>query len=402
MSQTPKTPERPVSLSKKREIFETQIKDSPKKQKKSRSSQESSSSSSPPPPVSQNEEKEEDNEKSKFPIPFKQYPTLQHGKYTKEELRSVIKERGYCVITSVLEEEAVEMRKKQLFDAYASIYDGSDEKKTPLGFDLNDPATLSKGNTPPFKGTGIVNVDKVCSLLTLQEMRLDERLGDVFKKYYDVSDLNLLAKSNDRWGAMLPNNARTELEPHVDANATDCLEKAIQEDMLQGLVVLQGGSQEDQGFVIYSGIQDTDPVWKEIAKTAKDQDWCPIPKEFRENIGQGYVINAPPGSMIVWKSTAVHGNTSGAGKKTKVGRIVVYISMYPWDRILDENKDVLERSIVEKTTLGHNVLRPAQQTTGAASTRAKTKLQWEFKSDLLTNYSSVEDLPQGLRRPKKS
>lgn len=331
-----------------------------------------------------------------YPQPMQHPPTLQHGHYTTEELRALVKKHDFCIVENVLPNVAE--HRKELVAAYASIYDDATVEKQPLGFDLENPETLTKGNTPPFKGSGVVVAEGACGLKVHEKVRLDENVAEVFKHYYSIDDSRLLAKSNDRFGVFLPNNSRSQLDPHIDANVTRP-DTAISEDILQGFVVLQQGTQPNQGFVIYPGHASRMRQWntslEQYEETTHDRDWFVIPESVRDRIGSGFVINPPAGSMVVWRSTAVHGNTNG-GRTTTVGRIVLYVAMYPWALIDDRQKMALERAIVGRTTLGHCLLRATPQKTGA--TQYGPKLKWRFGAEHLTEYKSIGDLPEGRRR----
>ncbi len=102
--------------------------------------------------------------------------------------------------------------------------------------------------------------------------------------------------------------------------------------------------------------------------------------------------------MVVWLSTAVHANTNGKGKKTQVGRVVAYVAKYPWNRISEKASKLIERAMLQKITLGHNVLRPSFQKTSGAL-RFAPKIDWTFGAEHLTNYVAVEDIPAALRCP---
>jgi len=321
-------------------------------------------------------------------------PKLHHANYTAAELRAMVAENGFAVIEGVLDDADALAYCNDLFAAYASIYDANSGTQEPLGFDLRAPTTLDKGNTPPYKGSGMVAVDGTSGLRVLKRLALDARVARVYERYYGVASAAELAKSNDRWGVMLPNKTRTELEPHLDANVLHA-ERAQQEDVLQGFVVLQAGCKPDQGLTLYPGHHNDIGKWRD--ESAIERDYFPIPEHRRAELGRGVVINAPRGSMVVWRSTVPHGNTSGAGAKTVCGRVVAYICMYPWSRMSDAAKDALERAIVEHTTLSHTLLRPTAQKTGAV--RYGPKLKWRYGAAHLVDYKSVQDLPPGLRRP---
>jgi len=334
----------------------------------------------------------------KFPIPYEgKLPTLQAGAYTTAELREKFEKFGFVVIENVLTAAECDKRRDELFDAYTSLYNALSADKAPLGLDPRQPSTLDNGTAPPYKGSGMVAVDGCAGLRTLNELRLDPRVGEVFAKYYNVG-VDELAKSSDRFGMMMPNKARTELEPHIDANILHA-ERTHAEDVIQGFVVLQASSQPDQGLVIYPNHADDINKWNDENRgEARDIDYYSIADAQREKLGRGRVINAPRGSQVIWRSVVPHGNTSGAGVKTTVGRVVAYISMYPYQRMSDDAKATLEQAFLNHTTLGHNLLRPTPQRVGA--NRWGPKLQWRFAEEHLQRYATSADLPPGLRPPQ--
>jgi len=333
-----------------------------------------------------------------YPIPMERPPTLKHGAYTREELRAMVNEHGFCVIADVIGAEQTEQHRAALFAAYASIHDGDDPEKKPFGFDLRDPSTLLSANLPPYKGTGIVNIVEAAGLRELERIRRDAAVAAVFVKYYGVESALELAKANDRFGVMVPTDSRTELVPHVDGDISR-VATLDTEDVLQGMLVLQRGAVADQGFVIYPGSHKTLRRWNTIANEEKHggKDWFPVPAEDRHLLGQGYVINPPAGSMIVWLH-AFHGNTTGAGKKTQTGRVVVYTAMYPWQRIGADAKKKIANAIVRRTTMNHHLLRPVAQKPGGG--QWGKKINWRFAPEFLTNYESAEQVPADLLEPK--
>jgi len=330
------------------------------------------------------------------PIPMPDPPTLQAGQYTTEQLRAVLNEREFVVITGVLNAAECAEFKQSFYDDYASIYDANDAEKKPLGLNLADVSTLKPEIHPPWKGNGIVNVTGATGLLTLERLRLKRAVCDPFMKYYSVDDPELLASAPDRWSVYTPGNVRSGLKPHIDSNPLHP-QRAAEEDVIQGVLIIQKSSTPDQGFVVHPGFANDSGRWAAGEPPAKDEDWRPIPESALGEIGRGWVINPPSGSLILWKGGAVHGNSSGGGKRTGIGRIAAYIAKYPWARMSEDAKKKVELAHVNRVTHGHNLVRPQKQTPGGFWMGPKIK--WTFGDARLTNYATVADLPTGLRRP---
>ena len=259
-----------------------------------------------------------------------------------------------------------------------------------MGYDLDVPQSLV--NTPPYKGNGIVAAQKTAGLIDLVQLKLDRNISAVYEKYYNCTARDL-ATSNDRFGVMLPSNERSGLTAHIDANPNKERE-AIDEDMLQGFVVLNDSVDETQGFVIYPGHANNPGKW---ANRNCRGDFYLLSDEQKDQLGQGYIISPCAGSMVVWLSTAVHANNNGKGKKDEMGRMVAYVAKYPWSRISVSAADILENAIINKITLGHNTKRPSAQKTG--NVRFGPDIDWQFGQAYLTNYNSREDIPELLRKP---
>ena len=321
-------------------------------------------------------------------IPHPNPPTLIHGRYTSQQLRDLIAEKEFCIIKNVLSSDDVIARRDGLKKAFASIYDA--KTNASLGFDLDRPSTLV--NTPPYKTSGTVAVEHTAGLNELVALRLDPNVSSVYENYYGCT-ASELATSNDRFNVMLPNNTNCGLAPHIDANPK--LENQILvEDVLQGFVVLQNSINNTQGFVIYPGHAKNPGKW---AKPDCDSDFYLLDDDQKEQLGQGYIISPPAGSMVVWLSSAVHANTNGKGKKLVVGRMVAYIAKYPWSRISIPARQTLEDAFKNKVTLGHNVIRPSVQKTGCL--RFGPPIDWQFAREHLTNYETKEQIPEILRAP---
>lgn len=324
-------------------------------------------------------------------IPHPNPPTLVHGQYTREQLRSTVAEKEFCIITNVLSDSVVTSTCNGLKKAYESIFNG--ETNESMGFSLDDVTKLV--NTPPYKGNGIVAAKATAGLVDLVALKLNADVSRVYELYYGCT-AEELATSNDRFGVMLPSNEKSGLAPHIDANP--CKESMVlNEDMLQGFVVLQDSLDESQGFVIYPGHARNPGKWAKSSTSCKG-DFYLLDDDQKERIGRGYVIAPPAGSMVVWLSSAVHANSNGKGKKQSVGRIVAYIAKYPWSLISDEAARALETAIVQRTTLGHNTKRPSpQQTSGF---RFAPQIDWQFKPEFLSHYGSVDDIPRLLKKVK--
>jgi hypothetical protein len=291
---------------------------------------------------------------------------------------------------------------QRLRDDYKSLYDARQPAPpAPFGIDFDNVATLDRP-LPPWKGSAIVNVEEVCGLKTLRDLRLQPECAEPFVKYFGVADASMLAKAPDRFSVHTPGDTLVGLKPHIDANATRPA-AALVHDQIQGIMMLRQSPYNDQGFVVFPGHANDPGKWN-VADTdgkmqAKDEPWCSVPDHMLATLGTGFIINPPAGSMILWRSTAVHGNTSGGGKRTRVGRVAAYVSMYPWERMSDEAKRTVETAWVTRVTHGHDLVTPRKQKAGGFF-MATDKTKWHFGADRLTDYNSVAELPAGLRRPQ--
>lgn len=271
------------------------------------------------------------------------------GMDTLPNLRSVLDEYGFAIVTDVLTTDEAEEGVSLFWDYLESLG---------TGIDRNNTDTQDNTRWPPTFSTGILDNPSLCAGQSRVAWWARLKAKQVFSSLYNTEDL---VTSFDTIGIYREKiKTKKEMWYHTDSTPL----RHEKDHSTQGILNLIDTTENGEGGLVVLP-KSHSLLFQYVIKNA---DWAPLwnDEPFWEKYNEllsdnpslhPVRVGAPAGSVILFYSSVVHCNMPYSTKRTTeshLRRAVVYVCMAPRDRVTDKKWNEKRRqAVVDGATTSH-------------------------------------------------
>ena len=218
-----------------------------------------------------------------------------------EKISSTIEEKGYCIITNVLDKDEIEFAKKKFFEWYKST-PNLEEQHLKL-----NPHNIMKYHEAAHQEFAWF-------------IKTNPKVIDIFKKIYNTDEL---VTSFDGC-CYYPKNTKLSTNCWTHTDISPKLSKEM--NCIQGFISLTDN--KDNSLVVYEGSNKLhSSYFKDKNMEKESNNWQKIDKNYLRSIEDNrLVLNVPAGSLVLWDSKTFHQNIMQNKSEERLVQYVCYLS----------------------------------------------------------------------------